>query len=377
MLETDCERIKEKAIILNGAEPSRTADLGENNPFWAAGSLINCVALAMYWNFSCNQTSHQWQPSAPTAKGGRSCSRVTKSWQSAVEQPQNTYWKQGEAGCLVLSIKPAALFKPGFSMISSLSTSNLYPEWSEGYQGTFIHASSWLGDMKSNSTTRWSPTKTSDIADIALFKYHIYIYKYTYDIHSIDFTYILNITMSHIFHFLSMLCMFVMFVPGFLSWYFAGPKCHVVAHSQGRTLWRFPRQGVGHLCWMLHAVSCSHSPRMVWPYRCQAIIQTAGGHTFLPQCKLAVIISNPYMSLPGQCMPMWYISHLRVRNKDRFWRSYFYIIIYIIANVIQAMDSFEIGIWWQSATQELFGVEGHSFKKLRWKSRGISDIASL
>lgn len=183
--------------------------------------------------------------------------------------------------------------------------------------------------------------------------------------------------MSHIFHFLSMLCMFVMFVPGFLSWYFAGPKCHVVAHSQGRTLWRFPRQGVGHLCWMLHAVSCSHSPRMVWPYRCQAIIQTAGGHTFLPQCKLAVIISNPYMSLPGQCMPMWYISHLRVRNKDRFWRSYFYIIIYIIANVIQAMDSFEIGIWWQSATQELFGVEGHSFKKLRWKSRGISDIASL
>lgn len=32
-----------------------------------------------------------------------------------------------------------------------------------------------------------------------------------------DFTYILNITISHIFHFLSMLCMFVMFVPGFLS----------------------------------------------------------------------------------------------------------------------------------------------------------------
>lgn len=175
MLETDCERIKEKAIILNGAEPSRTADLGENNPFWAAGSLINCVALAMYWNFSCNQKSHQWHSSAPTAKGGRSYSQVTKSWQSAVEQPQNTYWKQGEAGCLVLSIKPAALFKPVFSMISSLSTSNLYPEWSEGYQGTFIHASSWLGDMKSNSTTRWSPTKTSDIADIALFKYHIYI----------------------------------------------------------------------------------------------------------------------------------------------------------------------------------------------------------
>ena len=179
MLETDCERIKEKAIILNGAEPSCTADLGENNPFWAAGSLINCVALAMYWNFSCNQKSHQWHSSAPTAKGGRSysLSRVTKSWQSAVEQPQSTYWKQGEAGGLVLSIKPAALFKPGFSMISSLSTSNLYPEWSEGYQGTFIHASSWLGDMKSNSTTRWSPTKTSDIANIAyLFKYHIYIY---------------------------------------------------------------------------------------------------------------------------------------------------------------------------------------------------------
>lgn len=37
----------------------------------------------------------------------------------------------------------------------------------------------------------------------------IYIYKYTYDIHSIDFTYILNITISHSFHFLSMLCMFV------------------------------------------------------------------------------------------------------------------------------------------------------------------------
>ena len=70
---------------------------------------------------------------------------------------------------------------------------------------------------------------------------------------------------------------------------------------------------------------------------------------------------------------MWYISRLRVRNKDKFWRSYFY----IIAGVIQAMDSFEIGIWWQYATQELFGVEGHSFKKLRWKSRGISDIASL
>lgn len=114
-----------------------------------------------------------------------------------------------------------------------------------------------------------------------------------------------------------------MFVPGFLSWYFAGPKCHVVAHSQGRTLWRFPRQGVGHLFWMLHAVSCSHSPRMVWPYRCQAITQTAGGHTFLPQCKLAVITSNPYMSLPGQCDI--FISHLLVRNKDKFPRAtYFY-----------------------------------------------------
>ncbi len=134
---------------------------------------------------------------------------------------------------------------------------------------------------------------------------HCYIYTYLhtwyiyicilYILHSIDFAYILNITISHMFHnLLPMLCMSVVFLfQGFL-WYFAGPKCHVVAHSQRRPLWRFPRQGVGHLYWMLHAVSCSHSPRMVWPYRCQGITQ-AGGPT-LPQCN-----TNPYIPLPSQC----------------------------------------------------------------------------
>ena len=155
--------------------------------------------------------------------------------------------------------------------------------------------------MKSNSTTRWSPTKTSDIAGIATFIHiyihdiYIYVYIYIYILHSIDFAYILNITISHMFHnLLPMLCMSVVFLfQGFL-WYFAGPKCHVVAHSQRRPLWRFPRQGVGHLYWMLHAVSCSHSPRMVWPYRCQGITQ-AGGPT-LPQCKNALIPTYPYLA---------------------------------------------------------------------------------